>query len=137
MDKWLKKIGEKFSGKESLCEVTLEEGLTLEINSGDDGYLAQVICKAGEKINVEQPIALYVTDREALLDFIEAERLSGYDDDMAAAVQDVVTDEKSQLKVDNKLLLRTLKTLIQSGHITEGSGKQTFNVMSAATLSLL
>eukprot|EP01041_Mallomonas_annulata_P008758 gene8758-18116_t len=120
VDKWLKREGESIKAKEGICEVTLD-GLTIELNTEQDGYLAQVIKQKGDIVTVDEPIAMYVTDKENYLEFIDSEREA---DREAQLVEKITTDSEEaadKQKIDNKALLREIKYLINEGKIKEGS----------------
>lgn len=100
--------------------VTLD-GLTIELNTDHDGYLAEIIKQAGEKVPVEEPIALYMTTNESFMSYVESEREAAHDE----ALLQKVLEEKSKTappKFDNKLLLKELKNLVNEGLLVEGTG---------------
>ena len=119
IDRWFKKEGDKVIAKESICSVTLD-GLTIELNTEQDGYLADIIKKVGEEVNVDEPIALYITTKEGFMSYIDAEREASYDEEKLAIIKE--STEESIPKFDNKVLLRELKHLIERGILEDGSG---------------
>ena len=117
----MKKEGDQILANEMICEVTLDVGLTIAINTGQDGYLASIMKNVGDEVAVDSPIALYVNDKDTLLSYIDTMRMASYDDEKEAVLQESADEKK--LEIDAKSLLRQIRRLIQSGDIEEGSGE--------------
>jgi len=120
IEKWLKKEGDPFISSEVILEVTLDGCLTIGINAGADGYLANIIKEAGEKAAVQDPVALFVNDKDSYLTYIESQREAAHDEELTAITKEV--EDSKRVTVDNKSLLRALKQLQRSGELPEGSG---------------
>ncbi|CAI8607960.1 unnamed protein product [Vicia faba] len=67
--RWLKKEGDKVSPGEVLCEVETDKA-TVEMECMEDGFLAKIVRKEGEKeIQVGEVIAITVEDEEDIAKF--------------------------------------------------------------------
>ena len=120
VDKWFKREGEQISASDKLCEVTLD-GITIHLNTGQDGYLVDIIKEPGQVAHVEDAVALYVTDKESFLNYLESAREESKEESILAKVKEEKEENLPQ-KFDNKLLIRELRHLLEIGKLEEGSG---------------
>mmetsp|Transcript_203 Transcript_203/g.187 ORF Transcript_203/g.187 Transcript_203/m.187 type:complete len:212 (+) Transcript_203:183-818(+) len=120
VDKWIKRPGQKFSSSDGICQVTLD-GLTVELNCGEEGYLAQILQEQGKEVHVEDSIAVYCTDRNSLMTFIQDQRVNARDDEMDALTKAMI--EAHTPKSDCLRLLKEIRHLIKEGVLEEDSGE--------------
>eukprot|EP00607_Mallomonas_marina_P009495 CAMPEP_0182420538 /NCGR_PEP_ID=MMETSP1167-20130531/5400_1 /TAXON_ID=2988 /ORGANISM="Mallomonas Sp, Strain CCMP3275" /LENGTH=217 /DNA_ID=CAMNT_0024596597 /DNA_START=193 /DNA_END=846 /DNA_ORIENTATION=- len=118
VDKWIKRPGQKFSSSDGICQVTLD-GLTVELNCGEEGYLAQILQEQGKEVHVEDSIAVYCTDRNSLMTFIQDQRVNARDDEMDALTKAMI--EAHTPKSDCLRLLKEIRHLIKEGVLEEDS----------------
>lgn len=123
MEKWLIAEGEEFFSGTNLCEVSLRPAdLTIAVPATKPGILARIIVKNGRIANVDEPIALFVANKDEYNEFLDEQRIDDYETDALDATKQAI-DEISK-KPDNKVLMREIRHLIKEGLIEDGSGKR-------------
>lgn len=127
--KWLKDEGDEFHIGEAICEISTA-GLTIAFEAERAGVLLQRLVYEGQVIEVNTPIAHAAIDKQAYMDYIDHKRVEAMEDAMQAEIKEEVEkkQEKSK-KPDNLVLMREIKHLIQDGHIEDGSGKTTYQLV--------
>eukprot|EP00981_Chlorochromonas_danica_P009770 scaffold2815_cov180-Ochromonas_danica.AAC.5 len=123
VNKWLKKEGEAFAAKESICEVSCS-GISIGFSSDKAGILIQRLVNEGQIVDIRKPIASYVLHKEAHMSYIESKHMQAAEEARMQHHEEMVDeDEQSDKKPDAMVLMREIKHLIQQGQIQEGSGE--------------
>eukprot|EP01039_Chlorochromonas_danica_P005615 gene5616-6184_t len=121
VNKWLKKEGEAFAAKESICEVSCS-GISIGFSSDKAGILIQRLVNEGQIVDIRKPIASYVLHKEAHMSYIESKHMQAAEEARMQHHEEMVDeDEQSDKKPDAMVLMREIKHLIQQGQIQEGS----------------
>ncbi len=116
------KEGDKLEVGDSLCEVSLSPSdLYLAVPVQEKGFLAKLLVPIGQSININEPIALFVSTKDEYFDLIEEDRIDSAESEKSALTS-AVLNEKLR-KPDAKILLRHIRHMIHDGQIKEGSGK--------------
>lgn len=110
----MKKEGEYFESLESLCEVTLSvEEIRIGVDVERCGVLCSILVAAGQTVDVNEPIAMFVDDMDDYMEHVEKQK-------------ELLKEEKEK-KTDagpvshSKNLLRHIKMMIQSDEIDSNS----------------
>ena len=116
IDKWLKKEGDVFDSRESLCEVTLsEEDVRIAIDAHRSGVIAEILVEAGHSIAVGEPIAMFVDNMDEYMEHVENIRLASGEAEMMEEMKPANNDALTQL--NSKTLLRQIRNMMQKGDI--------------------
>lgn len=136
IDEWFVKEGARVRATDNICQVTCE-GVTLNLNTGQDCYLAKVLKKAGETVDVDKPIGLYVNTKDDLMSVMDEDRHADYDAAHAADVEELKISKTKGF--DQKMLLRQIKYLIDTKKIEDGSdfSKQLLSLARKGNTELL
>eukprot|EP00596_Hydrurales_sp_CCMP1899_P009305 CAMPEP_0119033600 /NCGR_PEP_ID=MMETSP1177-20130426/653_1 /TAXON_ID=2985 /ORGANISM="Ochromonas sp, Strain CCMP1899" /LENGTH=160 /DNA_ID=CAMNT_0006990469 /DNA_START=137 /DNA_END=616 /DNA_ORIENTATION=+ len=113
IDKWLKKEGEIFDGKEALCEVTIED-IRIAIDAHRPGVLAEILIEQGETVDVGVPIAMFVDNIQEYMEHVENIRIASGEADMMKEMKPQSDDDKKDIL---KLLLNEIRYLITNDDI--------------------
>jgi pyruvate/2-oxoglutarate dehydrogenase complex dihydrolipoamide acyltransferase (E2) component len=116
IDKWMKKVGDELSSNDSLCEITLLD-FTVAVDCPQSGVLAEILVQQGESGEADEPIAMYLSNRDSYYTYIENKRLVSHDKEHTADIEEL--EGKKSHKPDSTQLLREIKRLIRSGAITD------------------
>ena len=114
VERWVKKEGDSFGPNDTICEATLSD-LTIGIETAHTGILAKIVCAAGATVNVGEPIAIYVDNKDAYMEFFANQKEESEEQEM------LHVQETLKVKPDIKTILREIKHMISDGTIKEGS----------------
>lgn len=117
INKWMKNVGDELSSDDGLCELTLDECITVAVDCPQFGVLAEIIVKQGESGEAEKPIAMYLPNRDSYYTYIENKRLDSRSEMHTSDVEEL--EKKKASNPDAMQLIREIKNLIRSGVITE------------------
>lgn len=124
MKRWLKAEGDSFNAGDCLCEISFSS-ISIGYEIEHAGILAKVLVHDGQLVEVDTPIAVYASNQDDYMSYIESKRVEA----IAAEMFQQTKEEKPQ-KPDKMVLLREIKHLIQNGHIEDGSGKHSFHLFT-------
>ena len=108
IDKWNLSEGDKFVSGEVLCEATIGD-LMIGIETESEGILVKKMVSIGTEIKVNEPIAVYVDDKQAYFNFFADQKEIADQEEM---MHDV---EETEVKADAKTMLREIKHMISEG----------------------
>ena len=132
VDKWLKKQGDKFLEHEPICQLTLENNLSIEFDAPTSGFLANILVQPGVQCKVGDQLAMYVTSKEEYWKYLDKLRMTTEEDQKLDQAGHNVEDGDKEL---TKYLLREIRKLTKSGKLESESG--TFPRISLVSLSSL
>ena len=116
----MKKEGDVFTSKETLCEVTLsEEDVTIALDTKRSGVLATILVGAGKTVAVGEPVAMFVDDMTEYFEHVEKRRLAVGEAEM---MKEMAPDSNDAALLSNlQALLRQVRYMIKLGDIDDKS----------------
>ena len=99
VDKWLVKEGDHVKNGQSLCEVTLDEEISLAIEANESGVMTAILVAEGVPTDVKKSIAQYVLDAAAYDEILEHRKK---EEAAAALVTTICVEEQDGSSHDEK-----------------------------------
>ena len=120
MNKWFKKVGDEFTKEESLCEITLGD-YTVALDCPASGVLAEIRSSQGTSTEADEPIAMFLSNKDEYFSYIEDKRLDAHFEEMVSEIEEIET--KKAHAPDTMQMLRHIKNMIRQGVIKDkGTG---------------